>query len=348
MGSGASFGDDARRAAALIDADVYVYNGALRPRVDLSFITVVDANVHREQALLVLTTNGGDPDAAYRIARYMQDRYATWSVLVAGRCKSAGTLLALGATELVFSPYGELGPLDIQLSKVDRFDQLQSGLTIQDSLNTLEERAIERYHELVRGFMLANDGLLSFGSATSAACDMVAKMYAPVFARIDPEEVGARVRSMRIASDYGKRLNARSGNLKDETLRILAETYPSHSFVIDRQEAETLFHNVRRASASELDLVDKLGVAAGFDLSPGGEIRFDALSGRSVESVADAATEKEPSHVEIKPGRDTQSDVADHPRAGRASDAQASFTQRPSGADGSSDPQAAVPVAANG
>jgi hypothetical protein len=192
MGSGASFGDDARRAAALIDADVYVYNGALRPRVDLSFITVVDANVHREQALLVLTTNGGDPDAAYRIARYMQDRYATWSVLVAGRFKSAGTLLALGATELVF------------------------------------------YHELVRGS------------------------------------------------------------------------------------------------------------------SPGGEIRFDALSGRSVESVADAATEKEPSHVEIKPGRDTQSDVADHPRAGRASDAQASSTQRPSGADGSSDPQAAVPVAANG
>ena len=35
------------------------------------------------------------------------------------RCKSAGTLLLIGATSLIISDRGELGPLDVQLSKPD-------------------------------------------------------------------------------------------------------------------------------------------------------------------------------------------------------------------------------------
>jgi len=59
------------------------------------------------------------------------------TVLVSGPCKSAGTLLAIGANELAFTPYGELGPLDIQLTKVDKFQQQESGLMISDSLNMI-------------------------------------------------------------------------------------------------------------------------------------------------------------------------------------------------------------------
>jgi ClpP class serine protease len=38
---------------------------------------------------------------------------------VSGYCKSAGTLIALGANELAFGEHGELGPLDVQIAKRD-------------------------------------------------------------------------------------------------------------------------------------------------------------------------------------------------------------------------------------
>lgn len=269
--------EESRSCAKTIESDVYVYNGEMRSPDDLGFIKTIHQSVRSEDCILVLTTNGGDPDAAFRISRYFQECYQEFRVLVAGRCKSAGTLLALGAQELIFTPYGELGPLDVQLTKVDRFDQLQSGLAIQDSLIALEDRAINRFQKLVQDYIRANNGLLSFSSATKAASDLVTQLYAPVFARIDPEEVGARARSMRIAIDYGRRLAVRSQNVRNHTLKVLAETYPSHSFVIDLQEAVGLFNRVRRANVEELALIDCLADHARFDLSGSSPVIAEAL-----------------------------------------------------------------------
>jgi hypothetical protein len=261
------YSDKAKQAAAKIDADVFIFNGGLEARRDLDAIEAIFANISRPKAVLLLVTNGGNPDIAYKITRYFHEKYEHLTVLVSGKCKSAGTLIAIGAHELVFTPYGELGPLDIQLTKVDRFDQLQSGLTIQEALNTLEARALQSFYEVVRDYMQANNGLLSFASATKAASDFVTQLYAPIFSRIDPEEVGARARSMKIATDYGQRLALKAQNLKPETLRQLSETYSSHSFVIDYHEAEALFNRVRIANQAEQDLVAALGPVARFQTS---------------------------------------------------------------------------------
>lgn len=266
-------------AAAKIDADVFFYNGNLLTGPDLQFVEQVEAAKNKPNAVLFLTTYGGDPDAAYKIARYFQESYGKFTLVVAGKCKSAGTLLAVGAHEIAFTPYGELGPLDIQLSKVDKFDHLESGLAIQDSLQTLQNRAMQEYGQMIAGFIKSNNGLLSFALATEAACKFVTSLYAPVLSRIDPEELGARARSMRIASDYGKRLAARSDNLaRADTLKTLAESYPSHSFVIDQQEATGLFRNVRSASDDELAVINVLGSHARFETSRTGEVIFHALS----------------------------------------------------------------------
>ncbi|AMN42069.1 ClpP class periplasmic serine protease [Rhodoplanes sp. Z2-YC6860] len=273
----------AQAAAAKIDADVYVYNGSIeQPRCLTCIEAIASHRSGRKKARLFLTTNGGNPDAAYKITRYFQEKYEHFTVIVAGKCKSAGTLIAVGAHELAFTPYGELGPLDIQLSKVDKFDALSSGLTIQDSLNTLEARAVEKFFEMVKEYIQANNGQLSFASATKAAGDFVAQLYAPVFARIDPEDVGARARSMRIGTDYGRRLSLKSQNLRADTLRLLSETYSSHSFVIDQQEAETLFLRVRVADAEEEAIVAALGRISRFQ---GSEFVFQALSVRAKDSL---------------------------------------------------------------
>jgi hypothetical protein len=298
--------DKAKIAAAHVDSDVFFYNGPLQTTNDLECIRRIKSGHHRETATIFLTTNGGDPDSAYKIARYLQEIYKSFHIVISGRCKSAGTLLAIGATGLIFAPYGELGPLDIQLSKVDKFDHMESGLTIQDSLNTLEGRAISQYFKMVQTYIRANNGLLSFASATDAASKLISALYGPIFARVDPEEVGARARSMRIAVDYGKRLSAWSGNLKDsETLQTLAETYPSHSFVIDQQEASLLFQRVRAANDAELAVIDALGAYARFEHPSSSDCHFYALSERHESAGKDAPNGSKSSRRSASNGGDS-------------------------------------------
>ncbi len=288
--------------AVKLESDVYLYNGPIERGYDLHCIEAISKHVGRDNAILILVTGGGNPDAAYKISRYFQDKYEKFTLLVSGFCKSAGTLIALGAHELAFMPFGELGPLDIQLGKIDKFDAPQSGLAIQEALDTLESRARRSFDTIVAEYMQDNGGLLSFHLASQAASDFVTKLYAPIFARIDPEEVGARSRSMRIAHEYGQRLAVGSQNLKPGTLTTLAEKYPSHSFVIDRREAAGLFKNVREASSTEKDLIKALGSLGRFPRPqepgriPGQDVLFKPLS-TSEQSARDA------SHGKTDPGR---------------------------------------------
>ena len=64
---------------------------------------------------------------------------------------------------------------------------------------------------------------------------------------------------MRIGEDYGQRLNDKFNNLKPDSLVMLSQTYSSHGFVIDMQEADLLFEHVREANEMEKALVDKCG-----------------------------------------------------------------------------------------
>jgi len=57
---------------------------------------------------------------------------------------------------------------------------------------------------------------------------------------------------MSIALAYGGRLD--TGNVKEGALERLAYGYPSHSFVIDRREAERLFVQVEAPHEEEAAL----------------------------------------------------------------------------------------------
>lgn len=244
--------------------DVFLYSGGLARGEDLAFIELVHANKRHESVMVLLTTNGGNPDAAYKIGRYLQHRYDHITVLVSGLCKSAGTLLATAAAELAFTQYGELGPLDIQLAKTDKIAGLESGLSIHQAFDTLQQRTSQAFHSLVGEIISGTGGVVSFQTASHSAAELVSSLYQPIFARIDPEEVGSRTRAMQIASYYGDRLNLRYQNLKRGMLEYLVQTYPSHGFVIDRAEACELFNVVREATETEKMLVRNLGRPARF------------------------------------------------------------------------------------
>jgi hypothetical protein len=255
--------------------DVFLYSGGLARGADLEFIELVHSRKGHASVTLILTTNGGNPDAAYKIGRYLQHRYETITVLVPGLCKSAGTLLATAASELAFTQYGELGPLDIQLAKTDKIAGLESGLSIHQAFDTLHQRTSLAFHTLVGEIVSGTGGVVSFQTASHSAAELVSSLYQPIFARIDPEEVGSRTRAMQIASHYGERLNLRFQNLKRGMLEYLVQTYPSHGFVIDREEACELFESVREATEIEKTLVRNLGLAARF---PGASLDIRCLT----------------------------------------------------------------------
>lgn len=257
--------------------DIFIYNGDIQRNVDLDFIISVNARKRSDRLRLILVTHGGDPDAAFKIARYFQDKYKRFELLISGLCKSAGTLVAMGAHELAITPYGELGPLDVQIFKEDKISGMHSGLNISEAMSALEKTAINSYLRLITQTFRNSGGVVSFATASKAASDMVAAMYAPVFGQFDPEDVGSRARSMRIAADYGKRLDDVAQNMKPGAIQKLAETYSSHSFVIDRVEATALFKKVREADPLELELVGALGSCARWPMGAGKPV-FECLT----------------------------------------------------------------------
>ena len=267
----------ARGIATEGDTDVYFYNGPIRRGSDLNVVQKISRSKSQPHALVLLTTAGGDAHAAYKIARHVQNLYSDFTVLVSGICKSAGTLIAVGANSVAFSPYGELGPLDIQAVKTDNLAERQSGLTITESLDHLTRSALGMHGRVFSRIMADTEAVISFKTAAQAASELVTGLYAPMLSQIDPIEVGDKARSMRIASDYGRRLDAHSQNLRDNALDALTETYPAHGFVIDMQEARRLFKKVRPLTSDETALIALLGVKARFP-NPDDETVFQCLS----------------------------------------------------------------------
>ena len=236
------------------DSDIVLYIGPIDRPFDDKFIERCKGLRRRPNVLLILTTLGGDPHAAYRIARCLQELYLTvpgppgsnaggkFRLFVDTRCKSAGTILATGANIIMFSDFGELGPIDVQLRKGDEVGERSSGLTPMHALESLQQLASKHFEDCFKGLRFSEELAFSTKAASEIATKIVVGLFGPVYGQVDPMRIGEFDRAMRIAGDYGSRLG--KGNLKEDALKRLLASYPSHGFVIDRKEAAELFKSV--------------------------------------------------------------------------------------------------------
>ena len=232
-----------------LDADFFLLSGTIDRKQARKFVDIAERAEHRENAALFLCTYGGDADAAYIIARYLKTSYEKFILYVYGYCKSAGTLLALGADEIVMSRRGELGPLDVQLLKTDELLFHSSGLDLSQAIESLSEQAFKIFEQHFLEIIKRGGGAITTRTAADIASSLATGLLSPIMGQIDPLRVGEVERAINIALHYGIRLN-------DDLARIntLIREYPSHSFVIDFEEAEMLFGNVRRPTENEIKL----------------------------------------------------------------------------------------------
>jgi len=264
-----------KRIAAHYDAEIFCYAGPIDRPYDDRFIRLCKSfqatQKTRTNFLLMLTTLGGDPHAAYRISRFIQETYRTvaggptlgskeesggkFYLYVDTVCKSAGTIVALGANALIMSDCGEIGPIDVQIRKGDEVGERSSGLTPQHALQSLDQLAKQHFIDFFKELRFSEELVFSTKLASEVASRMTIGLLGRIYSQVDPMRIGELDRAMRIAAEYGNRLA--QGNLKDDALTRLLTAYPAHAFVIDRKEARDIFNEVNNPIPELLELGEK-------------------------------------------------------------------------------------------
>lgn len=248
------------------DCDILILNYGMDGGLHYPFQLFLKSRARkRTNLILMVTTEGGDPDATYRIGRCLQQQYKHVTIIVAGWCKSAGTLLCIAGNDLIVADTGELGPLDIQISKSDELGERTSGLAVESAFEKLQEQSFELFIRNLSDIKNRIGGRITFRTAADLATQMVVGVTSDIFAKFDPVTIGEDHRANRVAEEYAIRLNLKAKNLQPESRRSLAgldmllRGYPSHGFVIDREEAKRLFQRVEAPSGQISELLDLLG-----------------------------------------------------------------------------------------
>jgi hypothetical protein len=221
----------AANVAAEFDADILFINSPMDGGNDTVIIRKVCQRKRRKNLFLILVTEGGSADCAFRIARCLQESYDIFTAVVPGWCKSAGTLLCIGAYDLIMGDLGELGPLDVQVAKRDELALLSSGLTIDSTFRGLQSVAFQMFETFLLDTVGKSGGRITTKTAAELSANMTVGLLAPVFQQMDPMKIGEDFRSTRVAEQYAQRLDGHAGNLIHDddmdAIDALARGYPS-------------------------------------------------------------------------------------------------------------------------
>jgi hypothetical protein len=241
-------------------ADVYLFSSEVDSDSADMLITLIRKHENKRRAcVLILTTYGGEPDAGYRIVRTIRRYYKKFVLYVYGTCKSTGTLMAIGADEIVMGDMGEFGPLDTQLTKEDELSHT-SGLSYLQSLSTLNDLSLKFFDANFISIKQRSSFTITTKTAAEIATKIAIGLISPISEQIDPIKLGEVQRAINIADQYGTRLcKSTTGSDKaNKAVTHLMSDYPSHSFVIDFDEAKEIFENVKEMDKNDLLLEDEI------------------------------------------------------------------------------------------
>lgn len=221
------------------------------------FMHHVNSLPHNEPVAILVQSPGGYGDVAFRLARLIQNRCGGYTVYVPRWAKSAATLFALGADEVVLGTFGELGPLDAQIHDFEREEE-RSALEVVQAVERLNREAMSAMDQQML-FWIRRSGK-KIDTLLPVVSHFVAEMMAPMFDKIDAVDYTKNARMLKVAQDYAVRLLRDHGDL-DRAERIasaLTNEYSEHGFVIDVAEARRIGLRVNPAPNEIADALDGL------------------------------------------------------------------------------------------
>ena len=200
---------------------------------------------------LVIHSSGGDIHAAYQLMPLLRAHMSGRGELVAcvpGKAQSSATLLCLGADKILLGEPAALGPLDAQIRigvTHAGTPDYTSALHLLKGLNRLQRFSLETFNEaavcLYDHNVSRNEDILKYSIEFSRA------ITAPLFGRIESQNIGYWDQMLLTGEAYGRRLLKRGKLIKDDAELNRAEhiaqvvhrlvfEYPSHETVIDCEE----------------------------------------------------------------------------------------------------------------
>jgi hypothetical protein len=185
----------------------------------------------------LIHSGGGKAEPAYRIAKLINRRSGGFQAIVPKLAKSAATLLTLGASSIVLGEDAELGPLDAQFFDFDVEENWVSALDEVQAVEALEQSAIDSaWHMLL---YLSERTKKRVNTLLPHALHFAAEVTKPLFEKIDTIRYSRYSRVLQEAQDYAERLmRPRLSEAEARAVaRDLVRNFPTHGFVIDREES---------------------------------------------------------------------------------------------------------------
>lgn len=134
------------------------------------------SGVQGDEADFFIQTPGGNVDATEKLIGILRQRLKSWRVIVPSWAKSAGTVVALSAEEIVLGINSELGPIDPQwLANGLNIpcDILATDPTQPHHIRQLAELAVKRMRQLA--FNILQGGMMN-GKGKQEIDDVIAKI----------------------------------------------------------------------------------------------------------------------------------------------------------------------------
>lgn len=232
----------------LPDTDVVLFNSDIRGGIFGYWKKQLGGMLKdpKRDALVLMTTLGGSPDDAFRMIRSLQQRYKAIKIVLMGPCYSAGTLFALGANEIFMTYDANLGPLDVQIQKEDDIYRM-SGECYRQALTDLADIAGLVFFKNFMALRTNSNLPLSTNTASKVSSEITTKLLSPITAQIEPQKLGEVMRSQSVGKSYALRLmkSCYSRDCAERIATSLSQEYPSHSTVIDADEARRIGLNVK-------------------------------------------------------------------------------------------------------
>ena len=193
---------------------------------------------------LVLYTRGGETLSAWSLANLLRMFCDRLEIIVPAKCHSAGTLLCLGADNLVMTKQATLGPIDPSVN-TPLNPQLPGGQPMANVPVSVEDLTafIDQAREA-----LGNES--------------IATVFDRLVQNVHPLVIGNAYRTRSQIRMLGQRLlsnHMQSEETRDKVLDFLCSESGSHDYTINRREArESLCLPVETPSQEFYDLIKSL------------------------------------------------------------------------------------------
>jgi len=193
---------------------------------------------------VILDSNGGPLDSAFRTALYLGRYAANLNIYVPRKAKSASTLIAVAGNTIVMSPFGELGPLDTQIRDPRNPTDYISALDCYQSVDYVREFGFSTLSQALKQLAAVTQGKLLLTDSLDAAAQFAIGSITPMLSQTRSLDFGAWGRSLKMGEKYAQILISRTAEMdKGKAEKIasrLVYGYTHHYFPIDLTEAKDI------------------------------------------------------------------------------------------------------------